>query len=261
MAKAPAFQFYYDRFNSSTSLWDDAQVGKYVRLMICQANKGFVTDRELAKVASGDEDVLSKFVKISDGKFANEVLSEILAARDAYSANRANNRKSGVSKKKEQTHDNHMKNICLSQKDHMVDVDVVVDKESSKKQKGGVGEKELSAIRVLEYYRDATNRRVQTDNKGWIRLICARFKEGISEQDLKDIVDIKVLQWTGKEYEAHLVPKTLFGDKHCRDYKLEIDRVKEKGLTADQIKGKPNGKTKPTMEGILNIIYKNQPMQ
>lgn len=133
MAKAPAFQFYYDRFNSSTSLWDDAQVGKYVRLMICQANKGFVSEKELTKVAAGDEDVLSKFVKISDGKFANEVLSEILAARDKYSENRANNRKSGHYKKKEESYENHMKIIDSSQKNHMVDVDVVVGKEKKEK--------------------------------------------------------------------------------------------------------------------------------
>lgn len=148
MAKAPAFQFYYDRFNSSTSLWDDAQVGKYVRLMICQANKGFVSEKELAKVASGDEDVLAKFVKISDGKFANEILSEILTQRDKYSENRANNRKTGHYKKQEQSYENHMKIIDSSQKNHMVVVDVVVDKESSKKQKWVQGEKSKTTAQI-----------------------------------------------------------------------------------------------------------------
>ena len=148
MAKAPAFQFYYDRFNSSTSLWDDAQVGKYVRLMICQANKGFVSEKELTKVAAGDEDVLSKFVKISDGKFANEVLSEILTQRDKYSENRANNRKTGHYKKQEQSYENHMKIINSSQKNHMVVVDVVVDKESSKKQKWVQGEKSKTTAQI-----------------------------------------------------------------------------------------------------------------
>lgn len=156
MAKAPAFQFYYDRFNSSTSLWDDAQVGKYVRLMICQANKGFVTDRELAKVASCDEDVLSKFVKISDGKFANEVLSEILAARDKYSENRANNRKTGHYKKKEESYENHMKIIDSSQKNHMVVVDVVVGKE--KKESTTVKENSTKAqFNPLDYIPDHWN--------------------------------------------------------------------------------------------------------
>ena len=156
MAKAPAFQFYYDRFNSSTSLWDDAQVGKYVRLMICQANKGFVTDRELAKVASGDEDVLSKFVKISDGKFANEVLSEILAARDKYSENREKKKKTGHYKKKEESYENHMKIIDSSQKNHMVVVDVVVGKE--KKESTTVKENSTKAqFNPLDYIPDHWN--------------------------------------------------------------------------------------------------------
>lgn len=109
-------------------------------------------------------------------------------------------------------------------------------KQDTVKEKSQKSEKELSAIRVLEYYRDATGRKIQTDNRGWIKLVLDRFKEDITEQDLKDIVDIKVLQWTGGQFEAHLVPKTLFGDKHCRDYKLEVDRAKDKGLSATQIK-------------------------
>ncbi len=266
MAKAPAFQFYYDRFNSSTSLWDDAQVGKYVRLMICQANKGFVTDRELAKVASGDEDVMSKFVKISDGKFANEVLSEILAARDKYSENRANNRKSGHYKKKEESYENHMKIIDSSQKNHMVDVDVVVDKEGSKKQKGGAGEKqktekELAAIRVMEYFNQATNRKLDVNSRSYLSNILARFKEGRTEQGLCDIVDLKIVEWTGREQEKYLHPDTLFAAKHSQTYHDQVEYAKSGRLTKNQIKGTNGGKTKPTMEGILNIIYKNQPVQ
>ena len=125
----------------------------------------------------------------------------------------------------------------LQEKEKEEYMDKVEEKEKVKeKLKPPKSEKELSAIRVLEYYRDATGRKIQTDNQGWLKLIYARFKEDISEQDLKDIVDLKVLQWTGREYEVHLVPKTLFGDKHCRDYKLEVERVRVKGLSAAQIK-------------------------
>jgi len=135
--KAPAFQFYYDRFNSSTALWTDEQVGRYLRLLMVQANNGFVTTKQISRVVpDNDEEVISKFDEISPGQFANKVLTGIILDRDAYRQSRSENRKKGT--KNTKTYENHMSDICTSYDVHMVDV--VVDKEKVK-EKGEEGKR------------------------------------------------------------------------------------------------------------------------
>lgn len=246
--KAPAFQFYFDRFNSSTALWDDCQVGKYIRLMICQANKGYVSEKELRKVGEGDVDVLSKFKEVAPGQFANEVLTGILADRDAYRESRQKNRLSGLKKKEAKTHDKDMSDICQSHDGHMVGVvvDVVVDKEKGVgKEKKAAPKKNESAIRVMEYFNQATGRRLDPENKSYSTLIAARMKEGRTEQDLFDLIDYKQAEWTGTEFEKHIHPDTLFCAKHSQRYYDQVQMAKDKNMTASQIRGKQNGLKTP----------------
>jgi uncharacterized phage protein (TIGR02220 family) len=258
--KAPAFQFYFDRFNSSTALWDDCQVGKYIRLMICQANKGYVSAKELNKVGENDQDVLSKFVEIAPGQFANEVLTGILSDRDAYRESRQKNRLSGLKKKESQSHDKHMSNICQSYDEHMVDVDVdvVVGKdEGVKKVKGGTGEKQKpphpGVIEVIQHLNTLNGTNLRTDTKATCRLIEQRFGEGYTVTELKEIIEYKVAEWRGTEWDKYLQPDTLFNGEKCAKYRNQVQNAKDKGLTASQIKAKPTNGRKSEAEVMAEV--------
>lgn len=122
MAKDPAFLFYYDRFLSGTISMTDEEVGQYIRLMCIQANKGHVSKKDMFHICkSYDNDVCLKFTNIGGDKYANTILSEIIEQRKNYTESRRNNRKS--TKKKD------MNNICSTHDEHMVNVNLNVNKD------------------------------------------------------------------------------------------------------------------------------------
>ena len=84
---------------------DNEQVGKFIRLICAQHQKGRLTDKDMLKICgTHDEDIFSKFAQDSDGLYYNERLEQEVNKRKAYSESRRNNRK-----KKED-----MNNISLS---------------------------------------------------------------------------------------------------------------------------------------------------
>lgn len=98
----------------------DEEVGQYIRLMCIQANKGFITKKDMLHICkSYDNDVCLKFTDIGQDRFANSILTEILEQRKSYAESRRNNRKG---KKQE-----HMNNISNTYVSHMVNVNVDVN--------------------------------------------------------------------------------------------------------------------------------------
>lgn len=90
----------------------DSEVGQYVRLMCIQANKGFITKKDMLHICkSYDNDVCLKFTDIGDDKFANCVLAEIIEQRKVYTNSRRNNRKGIKKKELSSTYDSHMVNV------------------------------------------------------------------------------------------------------------------------------------------------------
>lgn len=119
------------------------------------------------------------------------------------------------------------------------DKDMVMDKEMEKdKDKEQKKEKQnfQIEIRVIEYYNQATGRKASTKAMSNIKPITARLNEGLTYQDLCDIADFKVAEWTGTDMERHLVIDTLYGTK-AEKYRTQVQNAKDKGLTASQIKG------------------------
>lgn len=111
MAKDPAFLFYSNDFLSGTFTMTNEQVGKYIRLLCLQHQKGALTEKDMLNICgSYDEDVFSKFKK-RKGLFWNERLSFEAEKRKLYSISRKQNRS-----KKEKDGDNaktyvkHMEN-------------------------------------------------------------------------------------------------------------------------------------------------------
>ena len=113
MAKDPAFLFYSQDFLTGTYTMTDEQVGKYIRLLCLQHQKGHLSEKDMLKICSGyDEDIFCKFKKTDEG-FYNERLKTEAEKRSAFAESRRNNRKkkenqdiNNISK----SYDKHMEN-------------------------------------------------------------------------------------------------------------------------------------------------------
>jgi hypothetical protein len=110
MAKDPSFLFYSNDFLTGTYLMSDEQVGKYIRLLCLQHQKGFLCEKDMIKICkSYDEDIFSKFIK-EDEIYYNKRLSEETEKRKLYSESRKNNRKSKDMINISKTYVQHMEN-------------------------------------------------------------------------------------------------------------------------------------------------------
>ncbi len=113
MAKDPAILFYTSDFLSGTFTLTDEQIGRYIKLLCLQHQKGFLTEKDMLNICkSYDEDIYLKFVN-ENGKFYNKRMREEIEKRIKYSESRRNNRINKYSSKKD------MNNICKSYVEHM----------------------------------------------------------------------------------------------------------------------------------------------
>lgn len=115
MAKDPAFLFYSNDFLAGTITMTDEQVGKYIRLLCIQHQKGYLIEKDMLFICkSYDEDVFNKFV-LRDGHYVNERLESEAKKRKSYSESRSENRKGKA--KIEGTYDStyvqHMENVII----------------------------------------------------------------------------------------------------------------------------------------------------
>jgi hypothetical protein len=134
MSKDPAFLFYSSDFLTGTMFMDNEQVGKFIRLMCAQHQKGRLTEKDMLKICvTHDEDIFSKFAVDGTGLYYNERLEQEVEKRKAYSESRRNNRK-----KKEDMIDTslsyvqHMENE--NENENIID-NVVIDKPIEEKPK------------------------------------------------------------------------------------------------------------------------------
>ena len=94
MSKDPAFLFYSSDFLTGTMFMDNEQVGKFIRLMCAQHQKGRLSEKDMLKICiTHDEDIFSKFERDEAGLYFNTRLEEEVDKRKAYSESRRNNRK------------------------------------------------------------------------------------------------------------------------------------------------------------------------
>lgn len=134
MAKDPAFLFYTSDFLTGTMTMTNEQVGKYIRLLCLQHQKGVIPEKDMIFICGSsvedNSDIYSKFKKNGVG-FYNERLRIEVEKRAAYSASRSANRLKGKEKgyKKEE---NHMNNICQSYDVHMENEDEDVNENINK---------------------------------------------------------------------------------------------------------------------------------
>ena len=100
--KDPAFLFYSSDFLTGTMLMTDEQVGKYIKLLCVQHQKGNLTKEHMINICkSYDKDIFDKFRIDENGLYYNERLRIEIEKRSKYCESRRANR---ISANK----DNHM---------------------------------------------------------------------------------------------------------------------------------------------------------
>ena len=108
--KDPAFLFYSSDFLTGTMFMSDSQLGKYIKILCTQHQKGHLSEKDMLKICKRyDKDIFEKFVKDESGKYYNIRLEREIEKRSAYSKSRANNRKNKI----------NFENICFSYVKHM----------------------------------------------------------------------------------------------------------------------------------------------
>lgn len=110
MSKDPAVLLYTSDFLSGTMTMTDEQVGKYIRLLCLQHQKGFLTEKDMTYICrTYDEDVYGKFIQ-EDGKYYNVRMREEAQKRKKYSESRKNNISKRYENKDATTYVEHMEN-------------------------------------------------------------------------------------------------------------------------------------------------------
>ena len=151
--KDPAFLFYSSDFLSGTMLMTDEDVGKYIRLLCLQHQKGHLKEKDMLSICkSFNEDIFSKFKQDEEGRYYNERLEYEANKRKAYSESRRNNRKK---KEEKETYEEDMKNICNSHEEHMENENVninknIIDNKNNRK-RGSKGKKKEEKIHFAEF--------------------------------------------------------------------------------------------------------------
>lgn len=79
--------------------------------------------------------------------------------------------------------------------------------------KSDKAEKEAIVLHTILYLNGKTGKHFRPTNKAAKRAISARLNEGYTLEDFQKVIDIKVAEWTGTDYEKYLNPETLFGNK------------------------------------------------
>ena len=106
MSKDPAVLFYTSDFLSGTFTMTNEQVGKYIRLLCLQHQKGKLTEKDMLSICKAyDFEIWDKFKRDGD-LFYNERMFIETERRQKFSESRRNNAKS-------------TKNICKAYAEHM----------------------------------------------------------------------------------------------------------------------------------------------
>lgn len=108
--KDPAFLFYSSDFLTGTMFMSDIQLGKYIKLLCIQHQKGHLSEKDMKNICKRyDKDIFDKFVKDNEGKYYNIRLQKEIDKRRNYSKSRSENRKNKIT----------FENICFSYVKHM----------------------------------------------------------------------------------------------------------------------------------------------
>ena len=75
-------------------------------------------------------------------------------------------------------------------------------------------------IECISYLNEKAGRAYKNTDSN-IKFLSARLKDGFTVDDIKRVIDLKVKQWIGTEYEKYLRPETLFNATKFASYEQE----------------------------------------
>jgi hypothetical protein len=233
--KDPAILFYTSDFITGTLTMTDEQVGKYIRLLCLQHQKGRLTEKDMLFICkSYDEDIFCKFIQNGDKKYFNERLESEIKRRLKYSESRSNNRK-GSQKKEEKNSD-----ISLSYDYHMETETITVNENINEVEKPEKNDK-INFQNTIEYWNKKTQlSKIEKLTESRKRTINARVKEH-GKDALKKVIDKTIAskflngendkQWTAS-FDWIMLPtnfiKVLEGNydnKEQKSNKLTVESV------------------------------------
>ena len=108
MSKDPAVLFYTSDFLSGTFTMTNEQVGKYIRLLCLQHQKGKLTEKDMLSICQAyDLDIWEKFEQL-DGFFINNRMYDEAIRRSKFTESRRNNAKSVKNDRTSEAHAKHM---------------------------------------------------------------------------------------------------------------------------------------------------------
>lgn len=191
--KDPAFLFYSSDFLSGTMLMSDEDVGKYIRLLCLQHQKGHLKEKEILNICKTfNEDIFSKFKKDEKGNYYNERLEYEANKRKAYSESRRNNRKK---KEEQETYEEDMKNICNSYEKHMgnenINKNIIKNENKDNRNRGSKGKRKEEKIHFAEF--------VSMTNAEFEKLVSTYGKD-FADQCIKKLDNYKGS--SGKDYKS-----------------------------------------------------------
>ena len=115
MAKDPAFLFYYQDFIVGTAFMTNAETGAYIKTLCHLADKGTITDVQIATICNKDTEmalkVMEKLQIVKEGVYCSRRLTEEIEKRKAFAESRRKNREGKTKKinnKICKTYDTHM---------------------------------------------------------------------------------------------------------------------------------------------------------
>ncbi len=108
MSKDPAVLFYTSDFLSGTFTMTDEQVGKYIRLLCLQHQKGKLTEKDMLSICKAyDSEIWDKFEQV-DGYFLNDRMYNESIRRQKFTESRRNNAKSVKNESISEAYAKHM---------------------------------------------------------------------------------------------------------------------------------------------------------
>lgn len=196
--KDPAILFYTADFLSGTFTMSNEDVGKYIRLLCLQHQKGRLDEKTMKSICNTYvEDVYAKFIKDENGLYYNQRLENEAIRRKEYSESRRQNilsryRKSKktnpIKTKRETTYVKHMgtETITITE-----DVTIIIT--------------DLNTT-LNTSYKPSTPKTQE--------LITARLKEGHTVADFKTVHRKMAKAWgVDNKMRQYLRPQTLYSNK------------------------------------------------
>lgn len=86
---------------------------------------------------------------------------------------------------------------------------------------------------VIEKLNDLANTSYKATTKKTQSLIRARVEEGFTVEDFYKVIEIKVSDWKGTEFEKYIRPETLFGSKFENYLNQKVKPKQEKTINED----------------------------